>query len=50
MLGKTLKLKEIKTTEMCDNILNITSTKGNTVQIDLTEFEKSDIQKLKKDN
>ena len=45
-LGKTLKFDEIKETELNKNRLIITKTDGNKVQIDLTEIEKSDTQKL----
>ena len=45
-LGKTLKFDEIKETELNENRLTITKTDGNKVQIDLTEIEKSDTQKL----
>ena len=45
-LGKTLKFDKIKSTELNENRLIIIKTDGNKVQIDLTEIEKSDTQKL----
>ena len=46
MSGKTLKFKQIKTTELIDKKLIITKYDGNKVTFDLNKIVESDTQKL----
>ena len=46
-LGKSIKFKEIKETNLNENVMEITKKNGHLIQIDVSEIAKSDSQKLK---